>query len=314
MLRRLIRFALRQRVLVLGATALLALLGVRALSNLPVEAFPDVEDVHVQVISQWSGHAAEEVERSVTLPIERQLNGTPGLTNLRSISMFGLSVVTLTFDEGTTDYFARQQVLERLQTVTVPTGVTPSLASLSNSTGEIFRYTLRGDRPLTELKADEDWVVEPAFRTVPGVADVVSFGGQVKQYQVDVDPAKMQAYGVTLPQVEQAVANANANAGGGYIAHGYEKQVVRGEGLFASLDDIRNVSLATRNGIAVRVSDLGTVSIGGAPREGVVAKDSADDVVEGIVLMRKGENALDVLKGVRQKAADLNATILPRGV
>lgn len=314
MLRRLIRFALKQRLLVIGGTALLALLGIRALGNLPVEAFPDVEDVHVQVISLWPGHAAEEIERSVTLPIERQLNGTPGLTNLRSISMFGLSEVTLTFDESTTDYFARQQVLERLQTATVPAGVTPSLASLSNSTGEIYRYTLRGPQPLIELKADEDWVVEPAFRTVPGVADVVSFGGQVKQYQVDVDPAKMQAYGVSLPQIEQAIAGANANAGGGYIAHGYEKQVVRGEGLFSSLADIRNVSIASRNGIPVHVGDLGTVSIGGAPREGIVAKDTLDDVVEGIVLMRKGENALKVLDGVRSKAAELNTTILPKGV
>ena len=314
MLRRILRFALRQRVLILGATVLLVLVGVRALSNLPVEAFPDVEDVHVQVISLWNGHAAEEVERSVTLPIERQLNGTPGLTNLRSISMFGLSEVTLTFDERTTDYFARQQVLERLQTVTVPPGVTPSLGSLSNSTGEIYRYTLRGPASLVDLKTDEDWLVEPAYRTVAGVADVVSFGGLVKQYQVDVDPAKMQAYGISLAQVEQAIANANANAGGGYISHGYEKQVVRGEGLFTSLDDIRNVAVSSRSGVAVRVGDLGTVSIGSAPREGIVAKDTANDVVEGIVLMRKGENALKVLDGVREKTAELNATILPNHV
>ena len=314
MLRRLLRFALRQRVLTLGATVLFVLIGIRALSNLPVEAFPDVEDVHVQVISLWKGHAAEEVERSVTLPIERQLNGTPGLTNLRSISMFGLSEVTLTFDERTSDYFARQQVLERLQTATVPPGVTPSLGSLSNSTGEIYRYTLQGPASLADLKTDEDWIIEPAFRTIPGVADVVSFGGLVRQYQIDVDPAKMQGYGVTLAQIEQAVAGANANAGGGYIAHGYEKQVVRGEGLFKSLDDIRNVAVISRNGVSVRVGDLGTVSIGSAPREGIVAKDTANDVVEGIVLMRKGENALKVLEGVRQKAAELNATILPNHV
>lgn len=314
MLRRVVRFALRQRLLVVGATVLLVVLGVRSFLHLPVEAFPDVEDVKVQVISQWPGHAAEEIERSVTLPIERQMNGLPQLTSLRSISMFGLSVVTMTFEDGVSDYFARQQALERLQSVIVPAGVNPGLASLSNSTGEIFRYTLRGPRPLTQLKELEDWVVEPAFRTVPGIADIVSFGGQVKQYQVDLDPAKMQAFGVTLAQIEQAIANANGNAGGGYIAHGYEKQVVRGVGLFTDARDIGVVDVASRNGVPVRVQDVGAVSIGGAPREGIVAKDTADDVVEGIVLMRKGGNALEVLKGVRAKAAELNSTTLPRDV
>ena len=314
MIRRLVRFALRQRLLVLGAIVLLVGIGIHALGDLPIEAFPDVEDVHVQVISQWTGHAAEEMERSVTLPLERQLNGTPHLTNLRSTSMYGLSVVTLTFDDEITDNFARQQVLERLQGVSVPAGVTPTLGSLSNSTGEIFRYTVQGPVGLTERKALEDWVVEPAMRTVPGVADVVSFGGQVKQYQIDVDPARLAAYAVTLPQVEQAVAGANLNAGGGYITHGYEKQVVRGIGLFASLDDIRGVVVASHNGTPVLVSDIGEVSIGGSPREGIVAKDTLDDVVEGIVLMRKGENALHVLEGVRAKTDEVNATLLPPGV
>ena len=314
MLRKIIRFALRQRLLVVGVAVLVIMLGVRAFFGLPVEAFPDVEDVHVQIITQWGGHAAEEMERSVTLPIERQMNGTPNLSNLRSISMFGLSVVTLTFEDGTTDYFARQQVLERLPTAVVPTGVTPQLSSLSNSTGEIFRYTVQGKRPLTDLKALEDWVIEPAFRTVPGVADVVSFGGQLKQYQVDLDPAKLTSLGITLPQVEQAIANANANAGGGYLAHGYERQVVRGVGLFQSVADIGAVAVASPNGVPIHVSDLGVVHVGGAPREGIVAKDTLDDVVEGIVLMRKGQNALDVLKNVRTKAADINTTLLPRDV
>ncbi|HTS88615.1 MAG TPA: CusA/CzcA family heavy metal efflux RND transporter [Gemmatimonadales bacterium] len=314
MLRRIIRFALRQRLLVLGATLLLVVMGIRAFEALPVEAFPDVEDVHVEVITQWPGHAAEEIEKLVTLPIERQMNGLPGLTNLRSISMFGLSDVTMTFEDGTTDYFARSQALEQLQNVVTPAGVTPTLGSLSNSIGEIYRYTVRGDRPLTELKALEDWVVEPAFRTVPGVADVVSFGGQVKQYQVDVDPARLAAYGVTLTQVGQAIAQANANAGGGYLTHGYERQVVRGVGLFQSTDDIARVAITTRRGVPVLVQDVGAVTIGAAPREGIVARDSADDVVEGIVLMRKGENALEVLKGVRAKTGEINGSLLPRGV
>ncbi len=218
------------------------------------------------------------------------------------------------FEDGITDYFARQQALERLTAVALPAGVNSGLASMSNSTGEIFRYTVRGRRPLTELKELEDWVVEPAFRTVPGIADVVSFGGQVKEYQVDVDPAKLQAYGLSLAQVEQAIAGANGNAGGGYIAHGYEKQVVRGVGLFRSVADIAHVMLTSRGGVPVRVGDIGAVRVGGAPREGMVAKDTADDVVEGIVLMRKGGDALDVLQGVRAKAHQLNQLILPRGV
>ena len=314
MIRRVVRFALRQRLLIIGATILVAAIGLRSFDDLDVEAFPDVEDVHVQVISQWPGHAAEEIERSVTLPIERQLNGTPGLSNIRSISMFGLSSITLTFEDGTADYFARQQTLERLQGVTVPPNVTPQLASLSNSTGEIYRYTVAGNLALTEIKAIEDWTIEPAIRTVSGVADVVSFGGRVKQYQVDIDPVKLRGYGLTLPQVEQAIAAANANAGGGYLTHGYEKQVVRGVGLFTSADDIAHVALATRGSVPVRVEDVGTVQVGGAPREGIVAKDSADDVVEGIVLLRKGENAVKVLAPLRAKIAELNASVLPPGV
>ncbi len=314
MIGRIARWALAHRVAVLGATLLLVIAGVRAFQVLPVEAFPDVQDVQVQVITPWSGHAAEEIEKVVTLPVERQMNGLPGLTNLRSVSMFGLSVVTMTFEDGTTDYFARQQALERLQQVTLPTGVQASLGPLSNATGEIYRYTVTGPLALTELKALEDWTIEPALRTVPGVADITSFGGQVKQYQIDVDPERLAAYGVTLPQVEQAVAGANANAGGGYLSHGYEKQVVRGVGLLSSPRDIAAVSIATRTGVPVRVGDVGRVTVGGAPREGVVGKDRADDVVEGIVLMRKGENAMEVLQGVRAKVAEVNRSVLPPGV
>ena len=314
MIGRLTRWALAHRLMVLGLALVLVAAGGAAFRTLPVEAFPDVQDVQVQVITPWAGHAAEEIEKTVTLPVERQMNGLPGLTNLRSTSMFGLSVVTMTFEDGTQDYFARQQVLERLPQAPVPDGVRPALGPLANSTGEIFRYTMSGPGSLSDLKAVEDWTVEPAFRTVPGVADVTSFGGQVKQYQVDLDPERLAAYGVTLPQVEQAVAQANANAGGGYLSHGYEKQVVRGVGLLQTPADIAAVGVATRTGVPVRVGDLGQVHVGGAPREGIVGKDRRDDVVEGIVLMRKGEDAMRVLEGVRAKAAELNATGLPAGV
>lgn len=314
MLRRIIRFALRQRLLIIGAALLLAVIGTRAYLNLDVEAFPDVEDVHVEIITLWDGHAAEEMEKLVSLPIERTLNGIPDLSDIRSISMFGLSDVTMTFQDGTDEYFARQQTLERMQQVNLPNGLQPSMQPLTNSLGEIYRYTLHGALPRTEMKALDEWVVDPAYRSVPGVADVVSFGGQEKQYQVDVDPARMRAYGVTLPMVEQAVANANANAGGGYLEHGYERQVVRGVGVFTSVADIADVSIVTRNGVPVRVSDIGTARVGGAPREGIVAKDSSDDVVEGIVLMRKGENALNVVKRIEAKTQEINGVRLPTGV
>lgn len=313
MLRRIVRFAMRQRLLVLGAALLLAVIGVRSYLDLPVEAFPDVEDVHVEIITLWEGHAAEEVEKLVSLPIERTLNGIPDLTDIRSISMFGLSDVTMTFQDGTSDYFARQQTLERLQQVTLPNNLQPGMQPLTNSLGEIYRYTLRSTLPLTEQKAIDEWVIDPAYRAVPGVADVVSFGGQEKQYQVDVDPARMRAYGIALPQVEQAIANANANAGGGFLAHGYERQVVRGVGIFTSVGDIANVAIATRGGVPVRVADIGTAHLGGAPREGIVAKDTSDDVVEGIVLMRKGENALNVVNRIEQKTQEINAIRLPHG-
>jgi heavy metal efflux system protein len=312
-LRRIIRFALRQRLLIIGASLLLAVVGVNAFLSLDVEAFPDVEDVHVEIITLWPGHAAEEMERLISLPLERALNGMPDLTDTRSISMFGLSDLIMTFADGTDEYFVRQQTLEKLQGINLPNGVNAQMQPLTNSLSEIYRYTLQGTLPRTEMKAIDEWVVDPAYRSVPGVADIVSFGGQEKQYQVDVDPARMQAYGVTLPMVEQAVANANANAGGGYLMHGYERQIVRGVGVFTSVNDIANVTVTTRNGTPVRVSDIGFAHIGGAPREGIVAKDEADDVVEGIVLLRKGENALNVVKRIEAKTKEIQDFRLPKG-
>jgi heavy metal efflux system protein len=312
-LRRIIRFALRQRLLIVGAALLLAVVGTRAYLSLDVEAFPDVEDVHVEIITLWPGHAAEEMERLVSLPVERQLNGIPLLSDIRSVSMFGLSDLTMTFADGTDENFVRQQTLERLQGANLPNGVQPVMQPLTNSLSEIYRYTLQGSLPRTEMKALDEWVVDPAYRSVSGVADVVSFGGQEKQYQVDVDPARMLAYGVSLPMVEQAVANANANAGGGFLEHGYERQVVRGVGVFQSVNDIADVTVTSRGGVPVRIADIGTAHIGGAPREGIVGKDSLDDVVEGIVLMRKGENALNVIKRIEDKTLEIQHFRLPAG-
>lgn len=319
MLARLLDLVLAQRVLVLFLTGCLAALGWHALDDLPIEAFPDVQDVQVQVVTQLPGQAAEEVERVATLPIERELGGVPRQTQLRSVSIGGLSVVTLTFADGTDDYFARQQVTERLQNVTLPAGVQPSLAPLTTAVGEVYRYVLDASGVATpgmdenEVRALQDWVLRPALRALPGVADVVSFGGTVKQYQVRVDPLALNRYGVTLDQVRQALANASANTGGGLVQRGDEALVVRGIGIFDGIDDIGRAVVSASNGRTVLVADIGQVAIGNSPRSGVVAFNRENSVVEGIVQMSKGANAAKVVAQVRQALDGMGAK-LPPGV
>ena len=234
MLEKLITFALRQRVFVLSSAVVLLIVGWRAVDNLPVEAFPDVQDVQVQIDTLAPGMAPEEVERSVTLPIEREMSGTPHMTQLRSVSITGLSEVILTFADNTDDYFARAQVMEHLQNVTLPAGVQPGLAPMTNAVGEIYRYVLDAPAgmPLNEVRAVQDWIVRPAMRQVPGVADVDSFGGAIKEYQVRVDPSLLRKFGVTIDQVSQALGANSSNAGGGVIRRGDEALVVRSIGLF----------------------------------------------------------------------------------
>ncbi|WP_036169349.1 efflux RND transporter permease subunit [Massilia sp. 9096] len=315
MLAKLIDAILRQRVAVLFLTACLVAIGWRALDDLPIEAFPDVQDVQVQVVTQLPGQAAEEIERVLTLPIERELSGVPRQTQLRSVSIGGLSVVTLTFADGTDDYFARQQVNERLQNVTLPPGVQPSLAPLSTAVGEVFRYVLQTppDMPENEVRALQDWTLRPALRAVPGVADVVGFGGTVKEYQVQVDPLLLNRYGVTLDQVRQALSNASANAGGGLVRRGDEALVVRGIGIFEQIEDIGRTVVSASNGRTVLVGDVGEVAIGHSPRSGVVAFNRQDSVVEGIVQMSKGADAAKVVADVKAAVDRLGAR-LPAGV
>jgi cobalt-zinc-cadmium resistance protein CzcA len=315
MLDRLITFSLQQRVFVLVLTAALVLAGWRALSDLPIEAFPDVQDVQVQVVTQLPGLAPEEVERSVTLPIEREMSGVPRQTQVRSVSITGLSIITLTFADGTDDYFARQQVLEKLQNVTLPPGIQPSLAPLSTAVGEIYRYILEApkDMPLTEVRALQDWVIRPALRIVPGIADVVSFGGAVKEYQVHANPYALKRYGVTLDQVSQALANNSANIGGGLMRRGDEALVIRGIGLFQSLEDIGRTVIASQGGKSVYMRDLAEIKLGQRPRSGIVAYNDRDDVIEGVVVMTKGQNAAKVVAKLREKVSEVNAK-LPPGV
>jgi cobalt-zinc-cadmium resistance protein CzcA len=313
-MQRLIAFALTQRVFVLVLTAALLAAGVLALRELPIEAFPDVQDVQVQVVTLSPGQAPADVERAVTLPIEREMAGLPGLANLRSVTMTGLSVVTLTFADGVDDYFARQQVGEKLTTVSLAPGVQPQLAPLTTAVGEVYRYALDAPgRPATELRALQDWTIRPALRMTPGVADVVSFGGAVPEMQVEVDALALARYQLTLDQVNQALAASNGSAGGGLLKQGDEAIVVRASGLLRNLDDIRQVVVAARQGRPVTVGDVATVRAGERPRNGIVSVDREDSVVEGIVLMSKGGNPATVNAELKRRIALLQPR-LPKGV
>jgi cobalt-zinc-cadmium resistance protein CzcA len=316
MLDRLITFALRQRVFVLLAAVALAFFGWNAMSNLPIEAFPDVQDVQVQVVTQYLGQAPEEVERSVTLPIEREMSGVPRMTQLRSVSITGLSVVTLTFADRTDDYFVRAQVLEKLNNVSLPPGVQPSLAPLSTAVGEIYRYMLETPEgmPDYEARALQDWVIRPSLRIVPGIADVVSFGGSIKEYQVRLNPYLLKKFSLTIDQVAGALGSNSANSGGGLLPRGEQALVIRGIGLFKSLDDIGQVIVASRSGRTILVSDVAAdLRIGRRPLSGIVGFNQRDSIVQGIVMMTKGQDAAKVVESLRERVIEVQAR-LPKGV
>ncbi|MCX8072037.1 MAG: CusA/CzcA family heavy metal efflux RND transporter [Candidatus Binatia bacterium] len=312
---RIVDLSLRNRSAVLFFTGVVILFGWRAFRALTIEAFPDPTDTQVNVITLFPGQPAEEVERQISLPIERALNGTPGLIRLRSISLFGLSYVTLTFDDGFDVLFARAQTLERLRGAELPEGVVPELGALATPIGEVYRYTLvgAGGDPM-RLRTIQDWVVRPRLLRVPGVADVVSYGGLVREVHVQPIPARLAGYDLTLEQLESALRKSSVNASGGVLEHGSEQFVIRSEGMFRSLQDIAAVHVASRDGTPVRVGDVAAVQDGWTPRQGVVSRGNDYDVVQGIVLMRRGENPSVVLQRVRQAVAELNGGGLPTGV
>lgn len=315
MIYRILAFCLQQRLLVIGLTLVIVSLGIFSFEKLPIQSFPDVQNVFVQVVTQYPGQAPEEVEKAVTLPIEREMNGLPHLINMRSVSIFGLSVVTLTFDDDAEDYFSRQQVLERLRNVSLPSDVNPVLGPLTTGVGEIYRFVIDAkELPLVDQRAIEDWVVEPRLRTVSGVADVVSFGGGVKQYQVQVSPDRLKDFGLSIVDVYQAIADNNGNTGGGYIEHGDEALVVRGVGLLARGDEIGDIVLTAHDGSPIKVRDVADIGVGPQPRTGIVGYNRRDDVVEGVVLLVKGKDPINVLAGVKEKIAELNSHGLPPGV
>ena len=312
---RLVAASLGQRLLVLLLVLLLGGAGLHSLRRLPVDAYPDLSPPGVELVTQWPGHAAEEVERLITVPVERGMTGIPRATVTRSISLYGLSVVNITFVDGTDNHVARQAVFNRLGDLGLPDGVAPSVSPLSSPSGLIYRYVLQSpDRSPTELKTIEDWTVEPAFRAVPGVADDSGFGGGTLQYQVQLDPTRLAALGLNASQVESALAANNGNAGGGFYSQGGQFYYVRGEGRIKTLEDIGNVVLAQHNGTPVLVKDVATVTTGIAPRLGEFGYQNQDDAVEGVIFLRTGEKTQDVLKRVEAKTRELNDHVLPKDV
>ena len=315
MIHRIVQSALQQRFLVLMLVLFIAIGGTFSFRRMPVDAYPDLSPPMVEVITQWPGHAAEEVERLVTLPTEVEMNGVPKMEIQRSISLYGLSDVILTFDEDTDDYFARQIVFQRLSEVTYPAGVTPGLAPLSSPSGLVYRYVLQSpDRTPQELKTFEDWVIEREYKQVRGVADDSGFGGTVMQYQVLLDPARLYGYHITVPQVIQQLSVNNANTGGGFYPQGGQFYYVRGLGLIKDVQDIGSVIIGSQNGVPVRVRDVSEVTIGHAPRLGQFGFNKNDDAVEGVIMMLRGDQTQNVLKGVEAKTKELNEHILPPDV
>ncbi|MES2188631.1 MAG: CusA/CzcA family heavy metal efflux RND transporter [Pseudomonadota bacterium] len=314
-MKKLIHYALHQPLFIVLGTLLFVMAGVIAFKNLSVEAFPDVTDTQVTVIALFPGRAAEEVEKQVTLPIESALAGLPNSIRLFSHTQFGLSYTVITYDDAANVNIVRQQVNERLNGIDIPSGAQVNIAPNATPVGEVMRYRVKGDgKTTTELRTLEDWVIERGLRQVPGVADVVAMGGFIKQYEVQPDLDKLRAYKLTFQNLLDALGRGNSNAGGSYVAQGQQQFAIRGIGLLQSADDIGRIVVAARGATPILIRDIAEVKIGAVPRLGIVGQDGDDDIVTGIVIMRKGENPSVVLKGVKDKIAELNAKGLPKGV
>ncbi len=314
-MKKILSLSLKYRFAVFFFTALVTVGGVVSFINTPIDAFPDVTNTQVTLITQWSGRSAEEIEKFVTFPIEASMNGVQKKTSVRSTTLFGLSVVTIMFDDGVDNNFARQQINNALQSADLPDGIAPEIQPPYGPTGEVFRYTLESkNKTARELKTIQDWVIDRNLRSVPGIADIVSFGGEVKTYEVSVNPALLSDYGVTPLSVFKAIQNSNINVGGDVVSKGSQAFVVRGLGLLKSIPDIQNILIENRNGTPIYVKNVATVLESAMPRMGQVGRENNNDVVEGIVVMRKGENTSEVIKALNAKVAELNSKILPSDV
>ncbi|WP_307734411.1 efflux RND transporter permease subunit [Xanthomonas albilineans] len=315
MIESIVSVCFRRRGIVWLVFLAVALYGAWSWTQLPLEAYPDIADVTSQVVTQVPGLAAEEVEQQITVPLERALLGTPGMEVLRSRSVFGLSLITVVFADGTDGYFARQRLQERLNEVTLPYNAAPGLDAYTSPTGEIYRYTLESKtRSLRELSELQTWTVIPRLKKVPGVVDVSNFGGLTTQFMLELDPQRLTQYGLSLQQVKDAINANNANGGGSVIDRGEQSYVVRGVGLLHSLEDMGAVAVTTRNGVPVLVRQLGTLRYGNVERRGILGKDGNPDTIEGIVLLLKDTNPSAVLDGVHVAVAELNGGLLPKDV
>jgi cobalt-zinc-cadmium resistance protein CzcA len=310
-----VAFSLKNKFFTIFLTLFLVVIGVVSYVNTPIEAFPDVTNTQIIIVSQWRGRSAEEVERFVTIPLEISLNSVQRKTNVRSISMFGLSVIKILFDDDVEDFFARQQVNNAISNVTLPEGTEAEIQPPYGPTGEIFRYTLESKyRDTRELLTYQNWIIERRLRAVPGVADIVTFGGQEKIYEINVSPSLLEKYGLSEFQVYDALAKSNVNVGGDVIEKNGQAYVVRGIGLLTSIEDIKNLIVTDVNDLPILVKDIGEVVESSSPRVGQAGMDGNDDIIEGIVVMRKGLNPADVLKSVKEKVDELNTKVLPSDI
>src|SRR6187455_269030 len=309
-----ISFSLKNHFFVFFSTAILIIIGIWSYIKTPLEAFPDVTNTQIIIVTQWNGRSAEEVERFVSIPIEVAMNSVQRKTSVRSISMFGLSVMKIIFDDDVEDFFARQQVTNLLRNVNLPEGVDPDVQPPYGPTGEIFRYTLTSKRNTSELLAWQDWVIDRQLRAVPGVADIVSFGGARKVFEVSVNPLLLAKYDITPLEVYEAISKSNINVGGDVIEKNGQAYVVRGIGLLQNLQDIENILIETIDDVPVLVKNVASVNQGSVPKVGQVGLDTNDDVVEGIIVMRKGENPAQVLKRVKATIEEINTKVLPSDI
>ena len=315
MINRIISICLRKRLVAIVVAILLAVFGYYSWTKMAVEAYPEIGDVTAQVTTQAPGLASEEVEQQITIPLERALAGTPGLTNIRSSSTFGLSLITITFRDGAEDYWSRQRITERINQVNLPSGIQPGLDPVSGPVGEIYRYTLESETMnLMELSEIQRWIVIPALEQVAGVAAVTNFGGFTMQYQLELDPAQLQRYGIGLNDVVTAINNNSSNAGGSRISRGEQSYVIRGIGMVRTLGDLGSIVVTQRGGVPILVHDLGKTTYSHQEREGILGKDANPDTIEGIVAMLKYQNPSEVLKGVHAKVAELSKQLGPMGV
>src|ERR1700691_315415 len=306
---------LRHRTAVIVFAVLLAGFGVYAWETLSVEAYPELGDVAAQVTTQMPGLAAEEVEQLITVPLEREINGTPGLLLMRSSSTFGLSLITVLFRDGSEDYWARQRLTERINQAVLPPGATPSLDPVAGPGGEIYRYTLESDtKNLQELSEIQRWIVIPALKSVPGVVDDTNFGGFTTEYQLNLDPKQLEHYGLGITDVINAINNNNTNAGGGRVSRGDQSYVIRGVGLIHNLAEIGSIVVTQVSGTPVLGRDLGRATLSHQEREGILGKDNNPDTIEGIVLMLKYQNPSHTLQGIHAKVNELNRELARDGV